>query len=98
MSGQRGQASVELVACALLLALAAVAVLELLAVARARVEAERLADQAAVLAAEGRPLPDELRSRARFQRDGRRLRVAVSLPVPLPGLPAQVAVTTVLPR
>jgi hypothetical protein len=98
VSGQRGQASVELGACALLLALAAVAVLELLAVARARVEAERLADQASVLAAEGIPLPDELRSRARFQRDGRRLRVSVALPVQLPGLPAEATVTTELPR
>ena len=59
---QRGQASVELIGCAVLLALAAVAVLQLLAVVRTRIAAERVADQAAVLVAEGRPLPQALRA------------------------------------
>ena len=61
MSRDRGQASVEIVACCAVLALAAIAIVQLLAIARTRVEAERIADQAAVLAAEGRPIPPALR-------------------------------------
>ena len=94
----RGQASVELVACALVLALAAIAVLELLAIARTRVAAERVADQAAVLIAEGRPLPAELRRAARIERHGDRLPVSQPLPVQLPAGPSRASVSVELPR
>jgi hypothetical protein len=58
---QAGQASVEMIGCAVLLVLATVAVLEALTIVRARITAERVADQAAVLVGEGRPLPASLR-------------------------------------
>jgi hypothetical protein len=49
VSRDRGQASVEIVACCVVLVLAAIAIAQLLAIARTRVEAERIADQAAEL-------------------------------------------------
>src|SRR6476661_10849573 len=63
-----GQASVEMIGCAVLLVLATVAVLEALTIVRARITAERLADQAAVLVGEGRPLPASLRRADRAAR------------------------------
>lgn len=95
---QRGQASVELIGCAVLLALAAVAVLQVLAVVRTRIAAERVADQAAVLVAEGRPLPQALRARARIEQHGDRLVVRMPLPFALPAAPDAATVTVAIPR
>jgi hypothetical protein len=97
-AGQRGQASIELIGCAVLLALAAIAVLQVLAVVRTRVAAERVAEQAAVLVAEGRPLPAALRSEAVIERRGDRLTVRMPLPFALPPLPNAVSVTAAVPR
>jgi hypothetical protein len=94
---ENGQASVELVACAALLALVAVAAVQWLAVVRTRIAAERIADQAAVLAAEGRPIPAGLRQGARIERHGARLVVSVRLPFALPGFPAEQAASAVMP-
>jgi hypothetical protein len=93
-----GQASVELVACAALLALTAVAALQWLAVVRAHIAAERLADQAAVLAAEGRAVPSSLRAGATIVREGRRLTVRVRVAEALPGVPREQTATALLPR
>jgi len=98
VSRDRGQASVEIVACCVVLTLAAIAILQLLAVTRARIEAERIADQAAVLAAEGRPIPSALRARASIERHGDRLVVRVPLPVTLPGAARAETVTTTIGR
>lgn len=98
MRRQSGQASVEMIGCAVLLAIATVAVLEVLTVVRARITAERVADQAAVLVGEGRPLPPSLRGAARIERRGDRLVVTVPVPVRLPALPAAVVVTATVPR
>lgn len=95
---ERGQASVELVAFAAVLALIAVAVLQWLAVVRAHIAAERLADQAAVLAAEGRKVPSSLRAGATIVRDGRRLTVRVPVAATLPGVPREQTATALLPR
>jgi hypothetical protein len=96
VSSERGQASVELVACAFVLVLVAVAGLTALSAVRARIEAERVADQAAVLIAERRPLPARLRDGADIRREGAHVIVSVPLAVAVPGLPAeQTAVATV---
>ena len=98
MSRDRGQASVEIVACCVVLVLAAIAIAQLLAIASTRVEAERIADQAAVLAAEGRPIPQALRDRASIELRGDRVVVRVPLPLALPGGPsAEVVTTTIRP-
>jgi hypothetical protein len=81
-----------------LLALAAVAVLQVLAVVRTRIAAERVADQAAVLVAEGRPLPQALRARARIEQRGDRLVVRMPLPFALPGAADAATVTVAIPR
>jgi len=94
MRPERGQASVEIVACCMLLALAAIAIAELLAVTRARIEAERIADQAAVLVAEGKPIPASLRARVSIEQHGDRLQVRVPLPLTVPGGPDAETVTT----
>jgi hypothetical protein len=98
MRRQSGQSSVEMIGCAVLLALATVAVLEALTILRARITAERVADQAAVLVGEGRPLPASLRGAARIERRGDRVVVTVPLPVRLPALPAAAVVTARVPR
>ena len=61
---------------------------------RCRIETERIADQAAAIAAEGKPIPDALRRRADIELNGDRLQVRVPLPVRLPGGPADETVTT----
>ena len=53
----RGQAAVELVFAACLAGLLAVGTVPLFQVWQARTRAERIADQVAVLVAEGRPVP-----------------------------------------
>ena len=98
MSGQRGQASVEIAACCVLLAVTAIAIVQLMAVARARIEAERIADQAAVLVAEGRPVPEPLRAAATIELHGDRLVVRVPLRLSLPGAPEAETVTTTIRR
>jgi hypothetical protein len=98
VSRDRGQASVEIVACCLVLVLAAIAIAQVLAIARTRVEAERIADQAAVLAAAGRPIPQALRDRASIELHGDRVVVRVPLPLTLPSGPsAEVVTTTIRP-
>jgi hypothetical protein len=57
-----------------------------------------VADQAAVLVGEGRPLPASLRDAARIERRGDRIVVTVPLPVRLPALPAAAVVTATVPR
>jgi hypothetical protein len=96
VSHDRGQASVEIVACCVVLALAAIAILQLLAVTRTRIEAELIADQAAVLAAEGRPIPSALKARASIEQRGDRLVVRVPLPLTFPGGPRAETVTTTI--
>jgi hypothetical protein len=98
VSRERGQASVEIVACCVVLALAAIAIVQLLAVARTRIVAQRIADQAAVLVAEGRPIPDTLRARASIVLRGDRLIVRVPSPMVLPGGRALETVTTTIRR
>jgi hypothetical protein len=87
-----------MIGCAVLLALSAVAVLEAFTIVRARITAERVADQAAVLVGEGRPLPASLRGAARIERRGDRVVVTVPLPVRLPALPTAAVVTAKVPR
>ncbi|HEV8452285.1 MAG TPA: hypothetical protein VGQ45_12700 [Gaiellales bacterium] len=93
-----GQSSVEMIGCAVLLAIATVAVLEALTIVRARITAERVADQAAVLVGEGRPLPATLRRGAQIERRGDRVVVTVPLPVRLPALPVAAVATATVPR
>ena len=98
MRRQSGQASVELVACAAVLVLAAVAALAVLSAIRARIAAERIADQAAVLLAEHRPLPPALHKGAEIRRDGNRVVVTVALRMAVPVLPASESAVAVLPQ
>jgi len=91
---QLGQASVEIAACSVLLALAAIAIAQVLVIARTRIEAERIADQAAVIVAEGRPIPGSLTRRASIELQGESLVVRVPLPLRLPGGPEAETVTT----
>lgn len=98
MRREHGQSSVEVIGCAVLLAIATVAVLEALTIVRARITAERVADQAAVLVGEGRPLPATLRRGAQIERHGDCVVVTVPLPVRLPALPAAAVVTATVPQ
>jgi Flp pilus assembly protein TadG len=84
---ERGQASVETIAAAMLLVLCALGVVQLVLVFSAAQQAGRIADQASVLVAEGRPVPARLTDQAHvIVRDDS---VAVTVDVPaLPGLPA----------
>ncbi|MEP6642308.1 MAG: hypothetical protein ABJB93_10430 [Gaiellales bacterium] len=83
MSGERGQATVELVAVAVMAAVIAVGLAALLALWAAQGRAQGIADQAAVLVAEQRPLPASLRREADIRVRGRTL--VVTLPVRLAG-------------
>ena len=74
---ERGQASVELVAAAIGLVAAALAIVQLLLLAAAHERASRLADQAAVVLAEGRPLPAGLRREADIRADRHGVTVTV---------------------
>lgn len=65
MSGQRGQAAVELVMVTALVIGLTVGGMDVLRVLGARDQAERMAGQAAALTAEGRPLPAALRAHVR---------------------------------
>jgi hypothetical protein len=77
----RGQASIELVFAAGLAGALALALLPLFQVWQARTRAERIADQAAVLVAEGRPLPGAVTRGARVEVSSGTVRVAVPLAV-----------------
>ncbi len=83
MRGERGQATVELVALAAAFAVAAVCLHALLVLWAAQSRAQGIADQAAVLVAEGRPVPAALRRDADIRRSGRSL--VVRMPVSLAG-------------
>ena len=83
MSRERGQATVELVAFAVVVAIAAVGLHALLVLWAAQGRAQGIADQASVLVAERRPLPPALRREADIRVHGRRL--TVTIPVPLAG-------------
>jgi hypothetical protein len=83
VSAERGQAAVELVAFAALAAMVAVGLQAVLVAWAAQARAQGIADQAAVMIAEGRPLPDELRRGAAIRVRGHTL--VVTLPVPLAG-------------
>jgi hypothetical protein len=80
---ERGQATVELVAFAAVAALVAVGLQAVLVAWAAQGRAQGIADQAAVMVAEGRPVPGELRRGAAIRVRGRTL--VVTLPVPLAG-------------
>jgi hypothetical protein len=83
VKGERGQATIELVAFAALAAMVAVGLQAVLVAWAAQGRAQGIADQAAVMVAEGRPVPAELRSDARVQIRGHTL--VVTLPVRLAG-------------
>jgi hypothetical protein len=75
VTGQRGQASVELVLVTVFVVALVVGGMDVLRVLQARDQAERLAGQAAALSAEGRPLPSELRDHVQIS--GRRVTASV---------------------
>ena len=87
MSGERGQAAVELVAFATLAAMVAVGLQAVMVAWAAQGRAQGIADQAAVIVAEGRPVPGGLRRGAEIRVRGHTL--IVTLPVPLAGGLAQ---------
>ena len=83
MNRERGQATVELVAFGVVAAVVAVGLHALLVLWAAQGRAQGIADQAAVLVAEQRPLPASLRREADIRVRGHTLVVAV--PVRLAG-------------
>jgi hypothetical protein len=84
---EQGQASIELVVAAMGTALAVLAVVQLLLVAAARQRALRVAGQAAVLAAQGRAIPQGLRTDADIAVRGRVVTVTI-IARGVPGLPS----------
>jgi hypothetical protein len=80
---ERGQSTIELVVFAALAAMVAVGIQAMLVAWAAQGRAQGIADQAAVIVAEGRPVPADLRHDARIRVDGRTL--VVTLPVRLAG-------------
>jgi hypothetical protein len=91
----RGQAAIELVFAACLAGLLAVGTVALFQVWQARTRAERIADQVAVLVAEGRPLPASVTRGADVDVLGHDVRVSV--PVTLAGHPLDVTATARTP-
>jgi hypothetical protein len=83
VSAERGQATIELVAFAMVAALVAVGLQAVLVAWAAQGRAQGIADQASVLVAEGRPVPADLRRGAEIRVRGRTL--MVKLPVPVAG-------------
>jgi hypothetical protein len=83
VNGERGQAAIELVAFAALAAFVAVGLQAVLVAWAAQGRAQGIADQAAVVVAEGRPVPGELRRGASIRVRSHAL--VVTLPVPLAG-------------
>jgi hypothetical protein len=80
---ERGQATIELVVFAALAAMVAVGVQAVLVAWAAQSRAQGIADQAAVVVAEGRPVPAELRQDATIQVQAHTL--VVTVPVRLAG-------------
>jgi len=80
---ERGQATVELVAFATLAAMVAIGLQAVLVAGAAQARAQGIADQAAVVLAEGRPVPAQLRRDAAIRVHGHTL--TVTLPVHLAG-------------
>ncbi|HXD71737.1 MAG TPA: hypothetical protein VN615_17855 [Gaiellales bacterium] len=80
---ERGQATIELVVFAALAAMVAVGVQAVLVAWAAQGRAQGIADQAAVVVAEGRPVPAELRHDATIQ--VRADTLVVTVPVRLAG-------------
>ena len=91
----RGQATIELVFAACLAGLLAIGTLPLFQVWQAHTRAERIADQAAVLVAEGRPLPPAVTRGAEVELDGHVVRVTV--PVAFSGHELEVRATARTP-
>ena len=91
----RGQAAVELVFAACLAGLLAVGTVPLFQVWQARTRAERIAEEVAVLVAEGRALPASVRRGADVDVRGHDVRV--SLPLTLAGHPLDVTATARTP-
>ena len=79
----RGQATIELVVFAALAAIVAVGIQAVLVAWAAQGRAQGIADQAAVVVAEGRPVPADLRRDARIRMEGHTL--VVTVPVRLAG-------------
>jgi hypothetical protein len=79
VSRERGQATVELVAFAAVAAVVAIALHAVLVVRAGQGRAQGIADQAAVLVAEGRPVPARLRREADVAVHGRSVVVTVSV-------------------
>ena len=80
---ERGQATVELVVFAALAAIVAVGIQAVLVAWAAQGRAQGIADQAAVVVAEGRPVPADLRHDATIRVQGHVL--VVTVPVRLAG-------------
>jgi hypothetical protein len=80
---ERGQATIELVVCAGLAAIVAVGIQAVLVAWAAQGRAQGIADQAAVVVAEGRPVPATLRRRATIRVQAHTL--VVTVPVRLAG-------------
>jgi hypothetical protein len=91
----RGQAAIELVFAACLAGLLAVGTVPVFQVWQARTRAERIADQVAVLMAEGRPLPASVTHGAHVDVRGQDVRVSV--PVTLAGHALDVTATARTP-
>jgi hypothetical protein len=91
----RGQASIELVFAACLAGVVAVGTLPLFELWRAQTRAERIAGQAGVLVAEGRPVPAEVRDGARVEVGPHTVRVVV--PVRLLGHGVEMTATARTP-
>jgi hypothetical protein len=83
VSGERGQATIELVGFATVAAIVAVGLQAVLVAWAAQGRAQGIADEAAVMVAERRPIPDELRRGAAIR--VRRHTLVVTVPVPLAG-------------
>jgi hypothetical protein len=94
----RGQASVEAVGFVVHMAFVVLAIVQGVLVWRAHVQAESIADQAAVLVAEGRPIPAALRKDAKIERVGDRLTVRVHTPVPVDIGEYEAVVTVTVPK
>jgi hypothetical protein len=83
VTGERGQATIELVAFAAVAAMVAVGLQAVLVAWAAQARAQGIADQASVLVAEGRPVPPQLRRDAAIRVRGHVL--VVTVPVRLAG-------------
>jgi len=88
VTGERAQASVELAALAGLAAVTVLGLVQVLLAVWALERAERVAGTAAVLVAEGRAVPAELRDEADVTVARGEVEAAVRVPALVPGLPA----------